>query len=92
MSQNPHVRLVHGAWVGGWEFAPVVPALQALDWTVETLELPCTGSTVPPAFQQALAERAGSESIRLTTGNAPFQEDPQGFVDALSRVAASALV
>jgi len=235
MSQNPHVLLVHGAWVGGWEFAPIVPALQALGWTVETLELPSTGSTgplaadaaalgdrldhaeapvllvghsyggmpvteagdhpsvvgivyvaafaldagesvrgsvggefppewhvaggqvtlgatreeriamvsadfppgtppeageqladmfrpqslasltdtvtkvawrtkpswylltekdvlVPPAFQQALAERAGSEIIRLATGHAPFQEDPQGFVDALSRVAASALV
>lgn len=45
MSHNPHVLLVHGAWVGGWEFAPVVPSLQALGWTVETLELPSTGST-----------------------------------------------
>lgn len=235
MSQNPHVLLVHGAWVGGWEFAPVIPALRSRGWAVETLELPSTGSTgslaadaaalrdrldrsdapvllvghsyggvpvteagdhpavvglvyiaafaldagesvrgsvggefppgwhvadgqvtlgatredriamvsadfppgtpreageqladmfrpqslasltdtvasvawrtkpswylltekdvlVPPAFQQALAERAGSEIVRLATGHAPFQEDPPGFVDALARIAASALV
>lgn len=234
MSQKPRMLLVHGAWVGGWEFAPVVPALEALGWTVQTAELPSTGSMegleadaaaltaildaaetpvllvghsyggvpvtqvgdhpavaglvyvaafaldvgesvrgsiggafppdwhvslgqltlganrdarialvsadfppgtpreageqladmfrpqslasltdtvteagwrtkpswylltekdvlVPPAFQQALAERAGSEIVRLPAGHAPFQEDPQGFVDALARIGALVL-
>lgn len=45
MSQNPHALLVRGAGVGGREFAPVVPSLQARGWTVETLELPSPGST-----------------------------------------------
>ncbi|MEP6843765.1 MAG: alpha/beta hydrolase [Pseudolysinimonas sp.] len=44
---RPRIVLVHGAWVGAWEFAPILPILQQRGWQVDALELPSTGSTLP---------------------------------------------
>ncbi|MEV7694324.1 alpha/beta hydrolase [Microbacterium sp. NPDC089189] len=58
MSAALHIVLVHGAWVGGWEFAPVVPALEGRGFTVETVELPSTGSTDSLAADAAAVTEA----------------------------------
>lgn len=42
---RPTVVLVHGAWVGPWEFEPVLTTLPALGIQVELVSLPSTGST-----------------------------------------------
>lgn len=44
MSPRPRILLVHGAWVGAWEFAAVVPLLTGRGWQIDTVELPSTGS------------------------------------------------
>ncbi|MEO8261641.1 MAG: alpha/beta hydrolase [Pseudolysinimonas sp.] len=44
---RPRILLVHGAWVGAWEFAPIIPILQERGWQVDALDLPTTGSTLP---------------------------------------------
>lgn len=41
----PRLLLVHGAWVGPWEFGPLVEILRGRGWQVETVALPSTGST-----------------------------------------------
>jgi pimeloyl-ACP methyl ester carboxylesterase len=43
-SAKPRLILVHGAWVGPWEFEPILPILTADGWEVETIELASTGS------------------------------------------------
>lgn len=42
---RPRIILVHGAWVGPWEFAPLVQILRERGWEVDALDLPSTGST-----------------------------------------------
>ena len=42
---------------------------------------------LPPAFQDALATRATHDIVRIQHGHAPFQEDPAGFADLLTRIA-----
>ena len=44
-STRPRLILVHGAWVGSWEFAPILPILAADGWEVDAIDLPSTGST-----------------------------------------------
>jgi pimeloyl-ACP methyl ester carboxylesterase len=41
----PRIILVHGAWVGSWEFDPLVQILRERGWEVDALDLPSTGST-----------------------------------------------
>jgi pimeloyl-ACP methyl ester carboxylesterase len=43
-SAKPRLVLVHGAWVGPWEFEPILPILREGGWDVETVELASTGS------------------------------------------------
>jgi pimeloyl-ACP methyl ester carboxylesterase len=43
--RKPRLLLVHGAWVGPWEFDPLVAVLRERDWPVETVSLPSVGST-----------------------------------------------
>ncbi|PRB05832.1 alpha/beta hydrolase [Microbacterium sp. MYb64] len=45
MTDRPRILLVHGAWVGAWEFAAVVALLRERGWEVDALDLPSTGST-----------------------------------------------
>jgi pimeloyl-ACP methyl ester carboxylesterase len=42
---RPRIILVHGAWVGAWEFDPLVQVLRERGWEVDALDLPSTGST-----------------------------------------------
>ena len=42
---RPRIILVHGAWVGPWEFGPLVQILRERGWEVDALDLPSTGST-----------------------------------------------
>lgn len=42
---RPRIILVHGAWVGPWEFAPLVEILHERGWEVDAIDLPSTGST-----------------------------------------------
>jgi pimeloyl-ACP methyl ester carboxylesterase len=42
---RPRIILVHGAWVGPWEFEPLVQILRERGWEVDALDLPSTGST-----------------------------------------------
>jgi pimeloyl-ACP methyl ester carboxylesterase len=44
-SAKPRIVLVHGAWVGPWEFEPILPILRKGGWDVETIDLASTGST-----------------------------------------------
>jgi pimeloyl-ACP methyl ester carboxylesterase len=44
-SSRPRIILVHGAWVGPWEFEPLVPILRGEGWNVDAVALPSTGST-----------------------------------------------
>ncbi len=44
---------------------------------------------VPPPFQELLATRAGAEIVRVPTGHAPFQEDPEGFIAVIEAIAAT---
>ncbi len=42
---KPRILLVHGAWVGPWEFDPLVAVLRERGWQVDALALPSVGST-----------------------------------------------
>lgn len=42
---RPRIILVHGAWVGPWEFEPLVQILRGDGWDVDAVALPSTGST-----------------------------------------------
>jgi len=44
-STRPRIILVHGAWVGPWEFEPIVQILRGDGWDVDAIALPSTGST-----------------------------------------------
>lgn len=44
-STRPRIILVHGAWVGPWEFEPIVQILRGDGWEVDAIDLPSTGST-----------------------------------------------
>jgi pimeloyl-ACP methyl ester carboxylesterase len=41
---RPRIILVHGAWVGPWEFEPIVQILRGDGWDVDAIDLPSTGS------------------------------------------------
>ena len=45
MTDRPRILLVHGAWVGAWEFSDAIDLLHERGWEVEALDLPSTGST-----------------------------------------------
>lgn len=44
-STRPRIILVHGAWVGPWEFQPIIELLTSDGWEVDAIDLPTTGST-----------------------------------------------
>ena len=51
---RPRIVLVHGAWVGPWEFGPLVQILRERGWKVDALDLPSTGS-IESMLQDAAA-------------------------------------
>lgn len=66
-STRPRLILVHGAWVGPWEFAPIVPVLEADGWEVDAITLPSVGSTegllADAAAVTVAIERAGGPVV-----------------------------
>lgn len=77
---RPRIILVHGAWVGAWEFAPLVEVLHERGWEVDALELPSTGSTggmtQDAAAITAAIERAGGPVVLVahSYGGVPVTE------------------
>ncbi len=97
-STRPRIILVHGAWVGPWEFEPIVQILRGDDWDVDAIDLPSTGSTegllADAAAVTAAIERADGPVVLVghSYGGAPItQAGDHPSVERLVYVAAFAL-
>jgi len=97
-STRPRIILVHGAWVGPWEFEPAVQILRADGWDVDAIDLPSTGSTegllADAAAVTAAIERADGPVVLVghSYGGAPItQAGDHASVERLVYVAAFAL-
>jgi pimeloyl-ACP methyl ester carboxylesterase len=97
-STRPRIILVHGAWVGPWEFEPIVQILRGDGWDVDAIDLPSTGSTegLPSdaAAVTAAIERADGPVVLVghSYGGAPItQAGAHPSVERLVYVAAFAL-
>ena len=62
---RPRLILVHGAWVGPWEFDALVGELRERGWQVDTPGLPSVGSTV------GIAEDAAAVTAALDASPLP---------------------
>lgn len=61
---KPTILLVHGAWHGSWCWKFQIPALEALGYAVETVDLPCTSKVVGTTqFDDAACVRSAVESL-----------------------------
>jgi pimeloyl-ACP methyl ester carboxylesterase len=97
-NNRPRIILVHGAWVGSWEFEPLVQILRARGWEVDALDLPSTGST-ESMYQDAAAitaaiDRATGPVVLVghSYGGVPVTEaGDHPAVDRIVYVAAFAL-
>ena len=98
-AQNrPRIILVHGAWVGAWEFGPLEQLLRERGWEVDALDLPSTGTT-ESMFQDAAAisaaiDRAGGPVVLVghSYGGVPVtQAGDHPAVERIVYVAAFAL-
>lgn len=64
MSANPTIVLVHGAFHGSWCWKFQIPALEALGYAVETVDLPSTSSVVGiTQFDDAASVRSVVEAL-----------------------------
>jgi len=61
---RPRLILIHGAWVGPWEFDALAGVLRERGWQVDTPELPSVGSTAGIA-EDAAAVTAALEASPL---------------------------
>jgi pimeloyl-ACP methyl ester carboxylesterase len=79
-NNHPRIILVHGAWVGSWEFEPLVQILRERGWEVDALDLPSTGSTEgmiqDAAAITAAIDRAGGPVVLVghSYGGVPVTE------------------
>ena len=97
-NNRPRIILVHGAWVGSWEFDPLVQILRERGWGVDALDLPSTGST-ESMIQDAAAiagaiDRAGGPVVLVghSYGGVPVTEaGDHPAVERIVYVAAFAL-
>ncbi len=97
-NNRPRIILVHGAWVGSWEFDPLVQILRERGWEVDALDLPSTGST-ESMIQDAAAitaaiDRAGGPVVLVghSYGGVPVTEaGDHPAVERIVYVAAFAL-
>jgi pimeloyl-ACP methyl ester carboxylesterase len=95
---RPRIILVHGAWVGSWEFDQLVQILRERGWEVDALDLPSTGST-ESMIQDAAAitaaiDRAGGPVVLVghSYGGVPVTEaGDHPAVERIVYVAAFAL-
>ena len=62
---RPRIILVHGAWVGPWEFQPIIDLLTADGWDVDAIDLPATGST------ESLLADAAAVTAAIERANGP---------------------
>ena len=98
-AQNrPRIILVHGAWVGAWEFGPLEQILREHGWEVDALDLPSTGSTESmlqdAAAISAAIDRAGGPVVLVahSYGGVPVtQAGDHPAVERIVYVAAFAL-
>lgn len=97
-STRPRIILVHGAWVGPWEFEPIVQILRGDGWYVDAIDLPSTGSTegllADASAVTAAIERADGPVVLVghSYGGAPItQAGHHPSVERLVYVAAFAL-
>ncbi|GHF07664.1 alpha/beta hydrolase [Pseudolysinimonas yzui] len=97
-STRPRIILVHGAWVGPWEFEPIVQILRGDGWDVDAIDLPSTGSTegllADAAAVTAAIERADGPVVLVghSYGGAPItQAGDHPSVERLVYIAAFAL-
>jgi pimeloyl-ACP methyl ester carboxylesterase len=97
-STRPRIILVHGAWVGPWEFEPIVQILRDDNWDVDAIDLPSTGSTegllADADAVTAAIERADGPVVLVghSYGGAPItQAGAHPSVERLVYVAAFAL-
>jgi len=95
---RPRIILVHGAWVGPWEFDPLVQILRERGWEVDALDLPSTGSTESmlqdAAAISAAIDRAGGPVVLVahSYGGVPVTEaGDHPAVERIVYVAAFAL-
>ncbi|MFC8800179.1 alpha/beta hydrolase [Promicromonospora sp. NPDC057138] len=95
---RPRIILVHGAWVGPWEFEPLVQILRERGWEVDALDLPSTGSTEgmlqDAAAITAAIDRAGGPVVLVghSYGGVPVTEaGDHPAVERIVYVAAFAL-
>ena len=58
LNNKPRLVLVHGAWVGPWEFDPLVAVLRERGWPVDAVALPSIGSTAGIADDAAAVTAA----------------------------------
>jgi pimeloyl-ACP methyl ester carboxylesterase len=65
VKNNPRLLLVHGAWVGPWEFDPLVAVLRERGWEVDAISLPSTGST------RGIAEDAAAVTAAIESSETP---------------------
>ena len=94
----PRIILVHGAWVGAWEFDSLVQILRERGWEVDALDLPSTGSTEgmiqDAAALTAAIDRAGGPVVLVghSYGGVPVTEaGGHAAVERVVYVAAFAL-
>lgn len=64
-STRPRLILIHGAWVGPWEFDALVGVLRERGWQVDAPELPSVGST------GGIAEDAAAVTAALDASSVP---------------------
>lgn len=63
IENRPRLLLVHGAWVGPWEFDPLVEVLRERGWQVDAVSLPSVGSTSGIAEDAAVITAAIDASV-----------------------------
>ena len=90
IDNKPRLLLVHGAWVGPWEFDPLVTVLREQGWPVDAVALPSLGSISGIAEDAAAvtaAIEASAEPVVLVAhsyGGIPVTE--AGLHDKVERI------
>lgn len=90
VDSKPRLLLVHGAWVGPWEFDPLVTVLRERGWPVDAVALPSLGSiggVAEDAAAVTAAIEASAEPVVLVAhsyGGIPVTE--AGLHDKVERI------
>ncbi len=71
MPRPARLILIHGAWAGGWVWAPLTDALAGLGWQAEALELPGNGHHSIPAGDVTTADYLACLETAISGGPGP---------------------